>query len=325
MRRFFSRAAPEPAGDEPEAGPPQRAMLAPSAGSPNEHRVKLLSAVNSIPPLPSALNQLMGMLSNERTSAGQIAAVIERDSVLSGSVMRCVNSAYYGLPNRVSSIRHAVTLLGFKTVRNLALAFSMRRMLAQSQTTRALYVSYSRHALGCAIFSQFLASYTRSHDPETGFAVGLFHDVGKLLILTNTPATIPLISERWKAGASWEEAEQEALHITHSELSAIVLEAWKLPEEIRNAVRYHHDPDACPAPPPDGDAEQPADKRISLAWLVHTANAAVKHEGFETISSPERPPESPAASFARIGLAGAAPQLLAQFREEFKQVQGVFQ
>ena len=325
MRRFFFNAPPETVKSTPKPLPAREA----AAGllPPDEHRVKLLSAVNSIPPLPSALNELMGMLSSEMASAGQIAAVIERDSVLSGSVLRCVNSAYYGLPNRVSSIRHAVTLLGFKSVRNLALAFSMRRMLAQSHTTRALYISYSRHALGCAILSQFLATYTHSHDPEIGFAVGLFHDVGKLLILTTAPETIPAISEQWKAGASWEEAEQQVLRITHSELSAIILEVWKLPEEIRNAVRYHHHPDDCPAPaaPEGASMEEREGSPISLAWLVHAANAAVKFEGYETISSPERPPESPEAAFTRIGLEDASAQLLEQFREEFKQLQGVFQ
>ena len=325
MRRFFFKASPETAKSPAPPLLAARPAQGPGADTPDSYRVKLLSAVNSIPPLPSALNELMGMLSKEMASAAQIAVVIERDSVLSGSVLRCVNSAYYGLPNRVSSIRHAVTLLGLKTVRNLALAFSMRRMLSQSQTTRALYISYSRHALGCAIFSQFLASYTRSHDPETGFAAGLFHDVGKLLILTTVPGTIPVISEMWKAGASWEEAEQQTLHITHSELSAVVLDAWKLPEETRNAVRYHHDPDACPTVEPDDLEADNIEAPISLAWLVHTANAAVKFEGYETVSAPERPPESPTPAFERLGLTGASEQLLIQFREEFKQLQGVFQ
>ena len=319
MRRPFFQApqAPPRAVPQTPREPPPRPTL-----SPDEYRIKLLSAVNSIPPLPSALSQLMGMLNNEMASAGQIAAVIERDSVLSGSVLRCVNSAYYGLPSSVSSIRHAVTLLGFKTVRNLALAFSMRRMLTQSQPTRTLYGSYSRHALACAIFTQFLASYTRSQDPEAGFAVGLFHDVGKLLIFTTAPLAVPEMTERWESGdESWEEIERDLLHVTHSELSAIVLEAWKLPEAIRNAVRYHRDPDACPV---DGDQDgaQPA---ISLAWLVHVADAAVRFEGVEAISSDKRPPEPPDAPFQRIGLAEASPLILQQFREELKGLQGVFQ
>lgn len=335
MRRFFFKgpSKPGPVGS-PSEGPAGAAALPPGRAQellpPDQLRVKLLSAVNTIPPLPSTLNELMGMLRNEMASAGQIAAVIERDSVLSGSVIRCVNSAYYGLPSRVSSIRHAVTLLGFKTVRNLALAFSMRRMMAQSQTTRALYISYSRHALGTAIFSQFLASFTRSHDPETGFAAGLFHDVGKLLILTTVPAAVPVISKRWKEGADWEEAEREALHITHSELSAIVLEAWNLPEETRNAVRYHHDPPSCPEPPAEARGDDPeaaadAPPPIPLVQIVHTANTAVKFEGYETVVAPERPPEPPDAAFAEIGLGDASEQLLEQFREEFKQLQGVFQ
>ncbi|MBI1357154.1 MAG: HDOD domain-containing protein [Acidobacteria bacterium] len=319
MRRPFFQAPQQPPRAVPQT--PREPLRRPEP-SPDEYRLKLLSAVNSIPPLPSTLNQLIGMLNNEMASAGQIASVIERDSVLSGSVLKCVNSAYYGLPNRVSSIRHAVTLLGFKTVRNLALAFSMRRMLTQSQPARALYGSYSRHALGCAFFTQFLASYTRSHDPEAAFAAGLFHDVGKLLIFTTAPMAVLQIIERWEAGEeSWEDLEREFLHVTHSELSAIVLEAWKLPVAIQNAARYHHDPDACP-PDPEQDPEKPA---LSLAWLVHAADAAVRSEGMEAVSSEHRPPEGPEEAFRHLGLESAASVLLEQFREEFHGLQGVFQ
>ena len=196
-----------------------------AAQKPASYRVRLLSAVNSMPPLPEALSRLLGMLNSDSVSAGQIAAVIEGDGVLSGSVMRCVNSPYYGVPRRVSSIRHAVALLGFKTVRNLALAFSMRRMMTGSAASRKLYSSYSRHALATALLTQTAAARAASGELEAAFAAGLFHDVGKLLVYTAAPEAVPAILEIWEAGqGTYEEAEQEVIETTHSELSAIVLE-----------------------------------------------------------------------------------------------------
>ncbi len=283
-----------------------------------DYRRKLLRAVNDLPPLPTVLNQLLRMLNDSNCTSSQIAAMIEKDSVLSGSVLRCVNSAYYGLASRVSSIRHSVTLLGFTTVRNLALAFSMRQMLSKPRAAATeAFTQYSQHALGAAIMTQFLAHYTRSTDLEAAFAVGLFHDIGKLLIITTLPDVLPVLVSHWAEGeGEFEESESELLGVRHSELSGIVLERWKLPQAIQDAVRYHHNPSACPCEP---------DQPITLAHLVHAADVYVKSYGLEVLSSPNRPPESPERAFEQIGLREHLPELLERFKVEFQSIRDVFE
>lgn len=283
-------------------------------------RVRLLSAVNAMPPLPAVLSQLLGMLNDADCSSTAIAGMIERDSVLSGSVLRCVNSAYYGVASRVSSIRHAVTLLGFATVRNLALAFSMRRMMQSAQPSGAIYATYSRHAVACALMTQFLAHFTRSPQLEAAFAAGLFHDIGKLLVFTTTPELVPGIVKLWEQGASYLDAEEEVLGVTHSELSSAVVTSWKLPSEIELAVRYHHDPAAADPSDDSGEPTSPP----SLAWLLFAANAAVKHAGFEAISSPLCPPEDPLKIFQKLSLGEQLPEILEQFQTQFKELQSAF-
>lgn len=281
---------------------------------PANYRVKLLSAVNSMPPLPAALNRLLGMLNSESVSAGQVARVIEGDSVLSGNVMRCVNSPYYGLPRRVSSIRHAVALLGFQTVRNLALAFSMRRMMTGSAASRLLYNSYSRHALATALLTQTAASETHSCEIETAFAAGLFHDVGKLLVYTAAPEAVTTIVNRWESGeGSYEEAELEVIETTHSELSAIVLEGWKLPDEICNAARYHHAPEDCPGEP---DSEAP-----SLARLVQAADMFVNSQGYRTPESRRAIEADAGQALENLGLRGDAQAAVSRFRDGLEKLQ----
>jgi len=291
--------------------------------APAGYRVRLLSAVNSMPPMPNALSKLLGMLNDENCSAGQIAQVVESDSVLSGSVLRCVNSAYYGLPGRVSAVRQAVTLLGFGTVRNLALAFSMRRMISRRQPSPERYAAYSRHALGVAIMTQFLAHFTRAEDPESAFAAGLFHDIGRLLILSNAEEAVTEILRVWEEGeGDLEEAERQVLEVTHSELSASILEGWRLPTSVQVAVRYHHHPQDAPSE--NSDSDESGDPH-SLAALTHVADLAVNFEGIQTLTAPSHPPESPASALAAIGCGSDSDQILEQFRTEFRSLQGVFQ
>ena len=281
-------------------------------------RTRLLAAVNDLPPLAMVLNRLLQMLNDAGCSSGQIAAMIEKDSVLSGSVIRCVNSAYYGLPHRISSIRQAVTLLGFSVVRNLALAFSMKRIMAKPQSSASkLYANYSQHALGCAVMTQFLAHYTHSEDTDAAFAAGLFHDIGKLLVITTLPGLIPDLIAHWEAGdAPFEESELAVLGVAHSELSSAVLEKWQLPESIQEAARHHHNPSACPSSP---------GQSITLAHLVNASDAYVRAYGLEIFSSPTRPPEPPEEAFEKIGLAKNLPELFDRFRAEFNSIRSVFQ
>ena len=311
----------QPIGPDPKRTPEalsSQLETTPSAQPLQDSRMRLLSAVNSMPPLPAVLSQLLGLLNDDSCTSAEIAAMIERDSVLSGSVLRCVNSAYYGISSRVSSIRHAVTLLGFATVRNLSLAFSMRRMMQSSQPAGKTYTTYSRHALACALMTQFLAHLTRSPEVEAAFAAGLFHDVGKLLVFTTTPELVPKIIHEWENGSSYSEAESAVLGVTHAELSAAVVNSWRLPQEIELAVRCHHNPSAAT------DGQAVPGNPPSLAWLVHAANTAVKRAGFEAISSPQRPPDDPLELFQKLSLGDQLPDVLEQFQTQFQDVQAAF-
>ena len=291
----------------------------PAAGSPpRDYRAKLLGSLDKLPPLSTILNQLLRLINDTNSSSSQISAIIEKDSVLSGNVLRCVNSAYYGLAGRVSSIRHAVTLLGFETLRNLALAFSMRRMLQKpSPKSRKLFAEYSQHALGCAIMTQFLAHYTHSEDVDAAFAAGLFHDVGRLLIITTAPEVMEGLAARREEGeSSLENAEQAMLNITHSELSHAVLARWKLPEIIQQAARFHHDPDSAP---------RESEQEVSLAQLVHAADAYVNFQGLGTMPSENAPTPIPDQAFESIGLRDKLPELQKRFQNEFESVRTALQ
>ena len=293
-------------------------IAAPPKAEERSYRKRLLAAVDHLPPLPAVLSRLLRMLNDEHCSSTQIAALIEKDSVLSGSVLQCVNSAYYGLMQRVSSIRQAVTLLGFGTVRNLALGFSMKRMLSSSKATSSkLHAAYSQHALGCAVMTQFLALYSRTEDADAAFAAGLFHDIGELLIIKTLPEMAPKLVTHWEQGeGTLEDSEQELLGVTHPELSGIVLKRWELPEALQMAARYHARPDLDP-----DSGEDPH----TLPYLVHAADLFVRYHGLDVLTSEERPPESPEPALRAVGLDQSLEEIQQRFTEEFESIRAAFQ
>lgn len=285
--------------------------------TPGNYRSKLLASLDDLPPLSTVLSRLLQMLNDEQCSSIQIASLIEKDSVLSGSVLRCVNSAYYGLAQPISSIRQAVTLLGFGTVRNLALAFSMKRMVRPQSGASSSYAKYSQHALACAVMTEFLAHHVRSDELDGAFAAGLFHDVGRLLILTTLPEVAPKVIAHWEQGdQSFAESEQAVLGVSHPELSGLVLEKWKLPEVVCRAAQFHESP-----------AEYPSDDggTADLARLVHAADLCVCHDGLAIHSSETRLHEPPDAAFASIGLADEMEGIREKFQAQFESIRSAFQ
>jgi putative nucleotidyltransferase with HDIG domain len=282
-----------------------------------DYRSELLSAVDELPPLPLVLNRVIALLNDNNASSAQIAAMIEKDTVLAGSVLRCVNSAYYGLTSQVTSIRHAVSMLGFSTVRNLSLAFSLRRMLTGSRIPPPrLYSRYSQHSLSCAMLSQYLVRYVKVEDPDTAFAAGLFHDIGKLLILTTFPDLTPkLIEEYEHTEKTWEQCEQALLQITHPEVSRIVMEKWKLPASIQVAVEYHHRPLECP---------READQTLTLAQILHAADTYVNEYGLEILPTKRASSNLADRAFEEIGLRQRMPEVLERFKAEYESIRSLF-
>lgn len=298
--------------------PLNRYVQTPPAPKPVDYRSELLAAIDDLPPLPLVLDRVLQLLRDSNASTAQIAAMIEMDAVLSGSVLRCVNSAYYGLRSTVTSIRHAVSLLGFASVRNLTMAFSLRRALAAGSRLPPpqLYSRYSQHSLSSAVLCQFLVQHAAVENPDAAFAVGLFHDIGKLLILTAFPDVGAKITERLNRGdCTYVEAELELVEIAHAEASRMVLEKWQLPTLIQEAVEYHHRPAECPSA--EGG-------KLTLAHLVHAADLYVNECGLQIL--PLKVPNAYPAqrAFEDIGLRQTMPEVLEKFQKEYEGIRTLF-
>lgn len=233
-------------------------------------RDRSLRVLDRLPPFSPVLNRLIATLASEDVSFAEICELIEKDTVLAGNVLRLVNSALYSLQGTVSSVRHAVAVLGLAKLRNVGLSMSVARVCAQAARPGGWPAArFNVHSVAAGIFADLLAGRTQIEYAEGAFVAGLLHDLGKLLIAISGPEDFAEIRRLAQAtGREWSECELEVLGITHAELAGEALERWNLPAPIRQAVARHHRP------------EGPG----TLSWAVAEADAAANALGHALLS-----------------------------------------
>lgn len=206
---------------------------------------RALGRLGSLPALPRVYVQLQEVLADPRASSRRVAGLVEQDIGVAGKVLQLVNSAYVGLPRRVSAIQDAVTILGMRTVSDLVLllevftAFTPERPVA-GVTVRHLQEQSLRVATGARRIA------TRLHADDT-YTAGLLHDLGRILLASRMPdAWEDAVLEADRAGRDARLAEQAHLGFTRDDVAAYVLDLWGMPTSVCEAVAFHDAPAALP-------------------------------------------------------------------------------
>jgi PAS domain S-box-containing protein len=162
----------------------------PKVDSKREALFRELAGLRDLPPAPRTLDDVWKVLGQETSSLSALADVLQRDAALTAKVLRLANSAYYGLPRPVSEVRTACIVLGFETIRSLAVGVSVLEALSRSVDEVLDLSAFWRHSVGTATAAQALARRSQL-DVGTAFCAGVLHDLGKLVLATLAPA-------RWK-------------------------------------------------------------------------------------------------------------------------------
>ena len=209
--------------------------------------VALMDLVDDVRELPltvsAVLAQVIQECDNADASVASLARIMSGDQALAAMVLKLANSAYYGYARKIESLPDAVVLLGFASVKNLAITASITRLLASDHDD---FGQYRRgifdHSLCTGIAARVLGR-ARRISGEKAFLAGLLHDLGLIVpVCYRKDAFHELVDQMQKAQAPAHEVEQGLLGFSHAELGALVAAEWKFPPGLCEALRYHHDP-----------------------------------------------------------------------------------
>jgi len=214
----------------------------------NDSRLRsLVGRIRTLPSLPNIYVTLQSIVKDENITLSEVAKVVSADSALAARVLQIVNSAFFRLAKRISSVEQAVSYLGFKAIRNLAMAVE-------------LFSRWPGNANGCIDATrlqahvQTIAAAAKAIADKTSFAddamlAGLLHDIGYWVLVQECPQELSAAVERAsRLKMPLFEAEKEILGASHAEIGAYLLGIWGLPYPVVEAVAHHHEPGRVPQP-----------------------------------------------------------------------------
>jgi putative nucleotidyltransferase with HDIG domain len=205
---------------------------------------RIVRRIKDLPPLPLVARKILSLTKEEAPNMDELARVISNDEALGAKVLRIVNSPLYRVSSVVTSIRHAVALLGLRGVRDLALSLAAMGVLDDANENGAIPNNRLwEHSLGCAFCCKAVADRVRHRSSEGAFAAGLLHDIGKIVFNQTVPGSFreALIGVQLK-GHPLVALEREEIGIPHTTAGELLLKQWNLPRALVEAVMRHHDP-----------------------------------------------------------------------------------
>ncbi len=215
---------------------------------------KLLQAIvadsTSLPTIPAIYQEIQRIVESENSSIAEIATVVGRDLATSAKLLQLVNSSFFGLGRRVSSVEHAITLLGLVRLRALVLANHLFAEFKSTVPGELLSMDLLwHHSLRVATVAREITLLEGQGEdrPDQAFTAGMLHDVGLVLLAARQPDTLErcLENARQEGRSIWQ-SEMELLGATHADVGGYLLGLWGLPMRIVEAVALHHTPNSIP-------------------------------------------------------------------------------
>lgn len=235
----------------------------------------MLSQLDDLPSLPTVATRLLALTTSEDSSTTDVAVVLESDAALTSAVLRMVRRADLGIGNEGLDVRRAIGLLGFRTIRNIALAVQVYDTLGNATADKSadgVRRGMWEHNLAAACVCEMLAHlYGDSRIAGEAFVCGLLHDIGKVALEACMPKSysrvLDLVNRRHLCIS---DAESQVFGLDHTVAGKRLLSRWGLPSSaVACAWLHHQEPTTLPA----------AVVHRELVQLVYLADTIVRREG----------------------------------------------
>jgi len=221
---------------------------------------QIISKMKSFPSMSGIAAKVLKLLDDPDSSAGQVEQLLKQDPSLTANLLKLTNSAYFGIPSKVGSVRHAIAMLGWKRLSKLVIAACVsaitdRQIPGYDLPPGVLW----QHSVAVSVTAEGLMRELKIAESDEIFTAALLHDLGKLILGGFVEKELDEIEKVAARGIPFQMAEQEVLGTDHAEIGALMLESWSFPPKLVSAVRWHHDPDSAP-------------ETSSMTDIVHVAN-----------------------------------------------------
>jgi len=231
---------------------------------------EIINKVKNLPPISQAALKLVNLLEQSSISNDEIVRVIKCDNILTAKLLRACNSPYFGLEEPVASVDQAVFLLGHQQILHIVLTLAFGSAMVVPLPGYAVEANELwQHSLITATAAEIVAAdaFDLNVEASVAFTVGLLHDIGKLVMSqTLTPEIqVDIRAQIEQQKCSRSEAETQVLGTDHGAVGACLLQGWRLPDEIIEAVANHHNPIIEPRP--------------QLSVITHIANCLAHLSG----------------------------------------------
>ena len=237
----------------------------------NEKMLKLISGISNIPTLPDIYVKLQKEISSSAASIKGVGEIISKDVAMTTKILQLVNSAFFGVSQKITDPVYAVSFLGFETIKSLALYVKIFSSLSFNDYNKFFAERVFQHSYRVGELARKIIR-SEIYDKsvlDTTFLGGLIHDIGKLVLLQTPDYTEKIHKQMADNKLSFVEAEYKLFETSHSEVGAYLLGLWGLPVPILEIAAFHDVP------------LKQEDIEASPMSAVHLANMLVNQEKFD--------------------------------------------
>ncbi|MBW1780226.1 MAG: HDOD domain-containing protein [Deltaproteobacteria bacterium] len=224
------------------------------------HMHDIISDVRSFPSMSGVAVKVLKLIDDPESTASKIEELLRYDPGITANILKLTNSAYFGLPAKIGSVRQAIVLLGWERLGKLVMTSCVNAILDKAVPGYDLPAGELwRHSIAVSIAAELLAKELGIAAGDEIFTAALLHDLGKLVLGNYVKEDLQAIEAAAGEDIPFQVAERQVLGTDHAEVGSRLLESWSFPESLVKSVRWHHEPDA-------------AEETSTINDLVHVAN-----------------------------------------------------
>lgn len=215
--------------------------------SPSSYKDQIYSLVG-LPTLPVLAFEIQEIIRQDNFSMSQLTPIIDKDPSLAMKLLKIANSAYYGLQEKVESLRQAIVVIGMKDISSLTVGFSVLKAFKSiTGSGKISWKSFWEHCAATGHIAEVLNGELKLRVESVPYSVGLLHDIGKLVLYKIDSRLYIKSLEICESKQCYAHvAETEVFGINHMDAGKWIAEKWQLPEAIQMVIGYHHTPSEIP-------------------------------------------------------------------------------